>query len=206
MRTLRAYVAIATAIVLAGCAGRAPQPVALIQPQDRFDDCAAIAAEVQANNAKIHELAGEQSEKVAQNVAAGVAGLFIWPLWFGMDFQGAASTETTALQSRQQYLSTLAAQKNCGASGPHVAEYPLPPASAPAPVATLMPAAAPPHGPTVAPPDPSASVAQTTIASPQPAGPPNATPLAADPAGHVVSFPVTITNPYYPPSTYVDVQ
>jgi hypothetical protein len=31
--------------------------------------------------------------KVAQNVAVGVAGLFIPVLWFGMDFQGAADTE-----------------------------------------------------------------------------------------------------------------
>ena len=142
VRTLRAYVAIGTAIVLAGCAGRAPQPVAVIQPQDRFTDCAAIAVEVQANNIKIQELAGEESEKVAQNLAAGVAGLFIWPLWFGMDFQGAASTETSALQSRQEYLGTLASQKNCRASGAGVAQYPPASAGAPAPAATPMPAAA----------------------------------------------------------------
>ena len=27
---------------------------------------------------------------IAQNVAAGVAGLVIWPLWFGMDEIGAS--------------------------------------------------------------------------------------------------------------------
>ena len=51
---------------------------------------------------------------VAQNVAAGVAGLVIPVLWFGMDFKGAASKEVTALQARQQYLTTLATER-CGA-------------------------------------------------------------------------------------------
>jgi hypothetical protein len=48
---------------------------------------------------------------VAQNVAAGVAGIVIPVLWFGMDFQGAASKEVTALQSRQQYLATMAEER-----------------------------------------------------------------------------------------------
>ena len=200
MRTLRAYVAIVT-LVLAGCAGRAPQPVAVVQPQDRFTDCAAIADEVQANNAKIQELGGEQSEKVAQNVAAGVAGLFIWPLWFGMDFQGAASTETRAEQSRQRYLGALAAQKNCGASDPGVAEYSLPSASAPAPVAPTEAATVPLSAPAGTATAPSPPAAQTSMASPQPAVPP-----AALPPGRLVLFPVTVYHPYYPPSTYVDVQ
>ena len=100
---------------VAGCAGRAPQPVAVVQPQDRYADCPAIYAEVQANNKKIQDLAGDQGSKVAQNIAAGVVGLFIWPVWFGMDFQGAAGKEVDALNSRQQYLATLAEQRNCGA-------------------------------------------------------------------------------------------
>ena len=70
-----------------------------------------IYAEVAADNKKIADLGGEQGAKVAQNVAAGVAGLFIWPLWFAMDFQGAAGKEITALQARTQYLATLAQQK-----------------------------------------------------------------------------------------------
>ena len=189
--------------MLAGCAGRAPQPVAVIQPQDRFTDCAAIAVEVQANNVKIQELAGEESEKVAQNLAAGVAGLFIWPLWFGMDFQGAASTETSALQSRQEYLRTLASQKNCRASGAGVAQYPPASAGAPAPAATPMPAAALLPAPAGAAPAPAPPAAQTTMAS---ASPQPALPAGALPPGHVVLFPVTIQNRYYPPSTYVNVQ
>ena len=80
-------------------------------------DCAAINAEVQANNKKISELGSEEGKKVAQNVIAGAAGLLIPVLWFAMDFQNAAGKEVTALQSRQQYLATLAEQR-CGSSPP----------------------------------------------------------------------------------------
>ena len=62
-------------------------------------------------------IASEQGLKVGQNVAAGVAGLVVWPLLFAMDFQDTAGKEVAALQSRQQYLATLAQQK-C-APAPH---------------------------------------------------------------------------------------
>jgi hypothetical protein len=77
-------------------------------------DCAAIAIEVQTNNAKVQQLASDKGLKVAQNVAAGVAGLVVPVLWFGMDFQGTADTEIQALQARQQYLAALAEQRRCG--------------------------------------------------------------------------------------------
>lgn len=104
------------AIGLAGCAGRSPQPIAVVQPIDRQMDCTAISAEVQGNNTKVTELGVEQGNKVAQNVAAGAAGLFIPVLWFGMDFQGAADKEISALQSRQQYLAVMATDRRCGAA------------------------------------------------------------------------------------------
>jgi hypothetical protein len=87
-------------------------------------DCAAISIEAQANNAKLQSLGGEQSNKVAQNVAAGVAGLFIWPLWFAMDFQGSADKEEAAINSRNQYLAVMAQQRHCGVVLPR---SPLPP-------------------------------------------------------------------------------
>ncbi len=113
--------AVLAALALVSCAGRAPQPVAVVQPQDRYMDCTAIQAEILANNKTVQGLGSEEGAKVAQNVAAGVAGLFIWPLWFAMDFQGAASKEEVALQSRQEYLATLAVQKGCAGSAPAVA-------------------------------------------------------------------------------------
>jgi hypothetical protein len=110
------YVVLVIAVgALAACAGRAPNPVAVVQPQDRFMDCPAIQTEVLANNARVQDLASESGNKVALNVAAGVGGLFIWPLWFAMDFQGATDKEAAALNSRQQYLAVLAEQRRCGA-------------------------------------------------------------------------------------------
>lgn len=112
------------AIALSACAGRAPAPVSVVQAQDRNLDCMQVDAESKANAQKIALLGKEEGAKTAQNIAAGVAGLFIWPLWFAMDFQGAASKETAALQSRNQYLATLAAEKRCadpvlgGGAGP----------------------------------------------------------------------------------------
>ena len=132
---------VALGVALVGCAGRAPAPVAVVQPQDQFMDCTAIMAEVQSNNAKVQQLAADQGLKTTQNVAAGVAGIFIPVLWFGMDFQGTADKETQALQARQQYLASLAAQRRCGepqqpppraVSRPRAAPKPGPVAQAPA--------------------------------------------------------------------------
>ena len=137
---LFAVIAVA-AMTLVGCAGRDPQPVAAVQPGDSSLDCAAIEAEVSANNKTVQGLASEQGGKVVQNVTAGIVGLFIWPVWFAMDFKGAASKEEEALQSRQQYLVILAGQKNCGAapSRPTVAAVPPPIAQAGAPVMVAAP-------------------------------------------------------------------
>jgi hypothetical protein len=104
----------------------------VVQAQDHFATCASIAIEVQANNKQVQDLSGEEGGKVAQNVAAGVAGLFIWPLLFAMDFQGSAGKEEAALQSRQQYLAVLAEERHCGSPEAAVA------VSAPASVAPAV--------------------------------------------------------------------
>jgi hypothetical protein len=117
MRTIIGVMAIGVA--LAACAGRDPQPIATVQPQDQYSDCAMISAEIQANNVKVKELADEQGWKVAQNVGAGVAGLVIWPLWFGMDFKGAADKEGAALEARQKYLTILATERCQPQASPH---------------------------------------------------------------------------------------
>lgn len=124
MRTIVCLTA-ALAVVLGACAGRAPQPVSVVQPHDQVSDCLALTAEIEGNNQRIRALTDEQQGKMVQNVAAGVAGIFIWPIWFGMDLQGTAATEISALQSRQQYLGTLA-QQRCAAQAPPPARRPPP--------------------------------------------------------------------------------
>jgi len=116
MRFQGIVVATCIAVILGSCMGRTPDPVAVVQPQDQMMGCTGIYAEVAANNQKIEQLAKDNGWKVAQNVAAGVAGFVVPVLWFGMDFQGTADKEAAALQARQQYLGALAVQKHC--SGP----------------------------------------------------------------------------------------
>jgi hypothetical protein len=85
-------------------------PIATVQPTDATATCAMVVAEIEANNIEVRELADEQGLKVGQNVAAGEASVVFFPLWFGMDFKGAASKEA-ALQACQQYLTTLANER-----------------------------------------------------------------------------------------------
>jgi hypothetical protein len=108
---------------LSACAGRAPQTVAVVQERDRWMDCPAVMAEIRANNDQISQLGREDGGKVAQNVAAGVAGVFIPVLWFAMDFQDASGKEGRALSQRNQYLAQIAATR-CGLGGPGMAEAP----------------------------------------------------------------------------------
>ena len=105
------FMAAAVAAAAGACAGRDAQPIATVQPHDQSSDCAMITAEIQANNIKVKELADEKGMKVVQNVAAGVAGIVVWPLLFAMDAKGAAGTEMAALQSQQEYLTRLAEQR-----------------------------------------------------------------------------------------------
>jgi hypothetical protein len=125
----RLFWAAAIGLALGACAGRDAMPVATVQPQDAYSNCAMINAEIQANNRKAEALASEQNAKIAQNVAAGVVGIVVWPVWFAMDAKGAAAQDAAALQARQEYLVSLAGQK----CGPPLQSAPQPRGVAPAP-------------------------------------------------------------------------
>jgi hypothetical protein len=117
----------AFALVLSACAGRDPHPVSVVQAQDAQSDCAMIRAEIEANNVQAGKLAEENHAKIAQNVAAGVVGVVVWPVWFAMDAKGAAGTEMDALKARQEYLASLAQQRCAQPAAP------APPPSRPPP-------------------------------------------------------------------------
>ena len=105
--------AITIGVALSACAGRQPQPIATVQPQDANSDCATINAEIQANNSRAQALASEQNKKS------------IWPTWLTMDAKSATDSDAASLQARQQYLENLAAQR-C-APPPAVAAAPTQP-------------------------------------------------------------------------------
>jgi hypothetical protein len=142
-------------IALVGCAGRDPQPIATVQQQDTVADCTMIRAEIEANNAKVTQLANEQGWKVAQNVGAGVVGLVLWPVWFGMDFKDAAGKEAAALQARQQYLTVLATER----CRPPPATSQRDPAARKKTARAPAHAVPPPPGPQIAAPEPEAELA-----------------------------------------------
>ena len=105
-------VAMSVMLGLSGCAGRAPVPVQTVQLKDATMDCTAINAEITADAAQKVKLDKESGEKATSNVVAGVGGaILFWPALFLMDFQDAAGKESKALETRDQYLSTLAAQR-----------------------------------------------------------------------------------------------
>ena len=123
---MRRFYIIALSTFLASCAGRDPQPVAISQATDPNLSCEQIQVETTGNDQKIASLGSEKGVKAAQNITAGVVGLFIWPVWALMDFKGAASTEQQALQQRNAYLATLA-QQRCGAPSTVVKAAAAPP-------------------------------------------------------------------------------
>jgi uncharacterized protein YcfL len=75
-----------------------------ITAQNQPLDCATIFAEVKANNQIISDLARQQNVKLTQRT-----------FWYGKNLQDAEGKEIQALQSRQQYLVTLAQHSSCGA-------------------------------------------------------------------------------------------
>ena len=110
---MRGIVLLVVSVLVSGCAGRAPELVQVVQVSDQQLNCEQIVAEIRSNNQRMSDLATEEGWKVTQNVAAGVAGLVIPVLWFGMDFQDAAGKEGKALSQRNEYLAGVAKDR-CG--------------------------------------------------------------------------------------------
>ena len=100
-------------IFIAGCAGRAANPVMANQYGDAGKSCKAIAAEISFIESEISRLI-PSTEKTGKNVALGVAGWFLIVPWFFMDFTQSEQMEINALRQRYNNLVILGGEKNCG--------------------------------------------------------------------------------------------
>ena len=115
MRWGNLFAAIGLMAIIQGCAGRDANPVQISQPQDNTAKCDQLKAEIDANNQQLKALANEHGLKMAQNAAAGVAGVFTLGLtWFALDTKGSAKAEADALENRNKYLVALVASRCAG--------------------------------------------------------------------------------------------
>jgi len=100
-------------LALAGCGGKAPNPVSQYQPGDEDRSCMGLKSEIAENEAEIARLSpGEDA--TGKNVALGVAGAFVIVPWFFMDFKDGEGVEIQALKRRNQWLREVAHEKDCG--------------------------------------------------------------------------------------------
>lgn len=106
-------------ILLSACAGRTPNPVPQHQPGDESLSCNALKLELMNNQTKITNLIPQQ-DKMAKNIALGVAGAFVIVPWFFMDFSDAERVEIQSYQLRDNWLRTLYTKKKCGALPPSI--------------------------------------------------------------------------------------
>jgi len=131
MRYIKQKVSVALiAAVLAGCAGRAPNPVMVQQYGDHTKSCQALEMEMAFIESEVQRLI-PQTDKTGKNVALGVTGAFLLVPLFFMDFSQAEQIEVTAYRQRYNHLATLAMDKGCATERKPIP--PMPPAEPPSP-------------------------------------------------------------------------
>lgn len=101
------------ATLVAGCAGRAANPVMVQQYGDQEKSCNALEREMAFIESEIHRLV-PQTEKTGENVALGIAGAFLIFPWFFMDLSKAEQIEVDAYRQRYNGLLIIADEKGCG--------------------------------------------------------------------------------------------
>lgn len=99
---------------LAGCAGRAANPVTINQLGDDNKSCHALKSELRSIESNIQRLIPD-SDKTGKNIALGIAGVFVWPAWLFMDLSSAEKQEINAYRTRYDHLVSIAQSKQCGA-------------------------------------------------------------------------------------------
>lgn len=99
-------------IIVAGCAGRAANPVIVNQYGDDEKSCKALEREILFTEEEIRRLM-PATEKTGKNVALGVAGAFLIVPWFFMDLSKAEQIEVDAFRQRYNHLVIIAEDKEC---------------------------------------------------------------------------------------------
>jgi hypothetical protein len=99
--------------VLAGCGGRAANPVMVSQFGDQRKSCEALQVEMSQNQQEISRLLPD-TNKDGANAFLGVAGLFLLVPWFFMDFSESEQIEVNAYRQRYNHLALVAMDKKCG--------------------------------------------------------------------------------------------
>lgn len=97
---------------LAGCGGRAPNPISISRPGDMMMSCFSLESEMCEVEGYIKKLIPD-TQKTGKNVGLGVAGCFLLVPWFFMDFSDAEKIEVDAYRQRYNHLVRIYNAKRC---------------------------------------------------------------------------------------------
>ena len=117
-------------ITVAGCAGRAANPVMVNQYGDEGKSCKALEKEILFTEEEIKRLM-PATDKTGKNVALGVAGAFLIVPWFFMDLSKAEQIEVDAFRRRHNRLIIIAEDKKCGLNKQQIPDFEKPTESTP---------------------------------------------------------------------------
>lgn len=117
-------------ITVAGCAGRAANPVMVNQYGDEGRSCEALEKEILFTEEEIKRLMPE-TDKTGKNVALGVAGAVLIVPWFFMDLSKAEQIEVDAFRRRHNRLIIIAEDKKCGLNRQQIPDFEKPTESTP---------------------------------------------------------------------------
>jgi hypothetical protein len=84
--------------------------------------CESLMSEITEMDSRIHSLL-PKTDRTGQNVALGVAGLFVFPAWFFMNFSEAEKIEIEAYRSRYNHLTRIYNDKHCGQAKGFIPEF-----------------------------------------------------------------------------------
>lgn len=101
------------AIILTACVGRTPHPISTVQPGDKHLACSQIEAEVIQRQDGLQDLETERATRQQANIAKGIGGILLFPVWFFLDLGSAPETEASAIKKRLNTLKRHANNKDC---------------------------------------------------------------------------------------------